>query len=233
MDNLAAASGQSACVTRPARTCASIRAIRLTGIPGARRRWSEPVARGKPILLSIGYAACHWCHVMAHESFEDRGHRRHMNELYVNIKVDREERPDLDRLYQLAQQMLTGRGGGWPLTMFLMHDDQRPSSAEPTFRANRALACRLSAICSRQVAATTMSIWRSCARLRPSWSRPLGRPQSAACWPGALTAEPLQASRARLEQSFDADYGGFGAAPKFPHPTGLRGCCATGTPAPR
>ena len=68
----------------------------------------------KPILLSIGYAACHWCHVMAHESFEDDATAATMNELYVSIKVDREERPDLDRLYQLAHQMLTGRGGGWP-----------------------------------------------------------------------------------------------------------------------
>src|SRR5580700_8610305 len=80
----------------------------------------------KPILLSIGYAACHWCHVMAHESFEDPAIAATMNELFVCIKVDREERPDLDRLYQLAHQMLTGRGGGWPLTMFLLHDDQRP-----------------------------------------------------------------------------------------------------------
>src|SRR5580698_7473599 len=80
----------------------------------------------RPILLSIGYAACHWCHVMAHESFEDPATAAVMNELFVNIKVDREERPDLDRLYQLAHQMFTRRGGGWPLTMFLTHDDQRP-----------------------------------------------------------------------------------------------------------
>ena len=81
---------------------------------------------GKPILLSIGYTACHWCHVMAHESFESEATAALMNANFVNIKVDREERPDLDRLYQLAHQLLTRRGGGWPLTMFLMHDDQRP-----------------------------------------------------------------------------------------------------------
>src|SRR5262245_49319829 len=73
----------------------------------------------RPILRSIGYSACHWCHVMAHESFEDPATARLMNELYVNIKVDREERPDLDRIYQVAQQMLSQRSGGWPLTMFL------------------------------------------------------------------------------------------------------------------
>ena len=75
-------------------------------------------AKNKPILLSIGYSACHWCHVMEHESFEDEKIAALMNELFVNIKVDREERPDLDEIYMSAVQMLTGRGG-WPMTMFL------------------------------------------------------------------------------------------------------------------
>ncbi|HQR49561.1 MAG TPA: thioredoxin domain-containing protein, partial [Steroidobacteraceae bacterium] len=83
-------------------------------------------AEDKPILLSIGYSACHWCHVMAHESFEDAATAETMNRLFVNVKVDREERPDLDRIYQTAHQMLTQRGGGWPLTMFLSPRDQRP-----------------------------------------------------------------------------------------------------------
>src|SRR6188768_2360365 len=83
-------------------------------------------AEDRPILVSIGYSACHWCHVMAHESFEDEGIGSLMNALFVNVKVDREERPDLDRIYQLAHQLLTRRSGGWPLTMFLTHDDQRP-----------------------------------------------------------------------------------------------------------
>src|SRR5215213_4963977 len=82
--------------------------------------------RGVPILLSIGYSACHWCHVMAHESFEDAATAAVMNELFVNVKVDREERPDVDAIYQLAQQMLTQRSGGWPLTMFLAPQTQRP-----------------------------------------------------------------------------------------------------------
>src|SRR5438067_3737229 len=73
---------------------------------------------GKPILLSVGYAACHWCHVMAHESFEDEATARVMNELFVNIKVDREERPDIDQIYMNALHLL-GEQGGWPLTMFL------------------------------------------------------------------------------------------------------------------
>ena len=72
----------------------------------------------RPILLSVGYAACHWCHVMAHESFEDEAIAGLMNELFVNVKVDREERPDIDGIYQAALAML-GEQGGWPLTMFL------------------------------------------------------------------------------------------------------------------
>ena len=91
---------------------------------GSASTWRR--ASGKPILLSIGYSACHWCHVMAHESFEDPATAALMNELFVNIKVDREERPDLDKIYQFAHQVLTQRGGGWPLTMFLTHDDQKP-----------------------------------------------------------------------------------------------------------
>ena len=80
----------------------------------------------KPIHLSIGYNACHWCSVLEKESFEDEATAGILNDNFVNIKVDREERPDIDKIYQVAQQMLTQRSGGWPLTMFLTHDDQRP-----------------------------------------------------------------------------------------------------------
>src|SRR5690349_23037680 len=73
----------------------------------------------RPILLSVGYSACHWCHVMAHESFEDPAVAQVMNRHFVNVKVDREERPDLDQIYQTAHQMIAQRPGGWPLTMFL------------------------------------------------------------------------------------------------------------------
>ena len=83
---------------------------------------AEARRTGKPILLSVGYSACHWCHVMAHESFEDPAIAAVMNELFVNVKVDREERPDIDQVYQAAQAMLTRRNGGWPLTMFLTPD---------------------------------------------------------------------------------------------------------------
>src|SRR4029077_12314960 len=79
---------------------------------------AEAKQAGKPILLSVGYAACHWCHVMAHESFEDNATAAVMNDLFVNIKVDREERPDIDQIYMNALHLL-GEQGGWPLTMFL------------------------------------------------------------------------------------------------------------------
>ena len=103
--------------------------------PWGPRPLPKPSATGKPILLSVGYAACHWCHVMAHESFEDEATRRVMNELFVNIKVDREERPDVDQIYMTALQPL-GEQGGWPLTMFLEPAANR-SGAAPTSRRPR------------------------------------------------------------------------------------------------
>src|SRR3990172_7330374 len=89
--------------------------------------WGEEALRksrdeNKPILLSIGYSACHWCHVMEHESFENAATAAVMNESFINIKVDREERPDLDQIYQTAFQLFHRRGGGWPLTMFLTQE---------------------------------------------------------------------------------------------------------------
>ena len=90
----------------------------------------------RPILLSIGYSACHWCHVMAHDCFEDEEVAAVMNRLFVNIKVDREERPDLDQIYQAAHQLLTQRGGGWPLTVFLT-PDQTPFFAGTYFPKTR------------------------------------------------------------------------------------------------
>jgi uncharacterized protein YyaL (SSP411 family) len=175
----------------------------------------------KPILLSIGYAACHWCHVMAHESFEDEATAAAMNQLYISIKVDREERPDLDRLYQISQQMLTGRGGGWPLTMFLMHDDQRPFFGGTYFPrearfglpAFRDLLLQVSSYYHEhleQLRAPAAQIVTALQDLNPP-------PATAA----TLSAAPMKACRARLEQSFDREYGGFGAAPKFPHVPGL------------
>jgi uncharacterized protein YyaL (SSP411 family) len=178
-------------------------------------------SEAKPILLSIGYAACHWCHVMAHESFEDPATAALMNELYVNIKVDREERPDLDRLYQLAQQMLTGRGGGWPLTMFLMHDDQRPFFGGTYFPREQRFGLPAFGDLLRQVA----SYYRAhLAELRAPAQQVVAALNDLNPAPEvvqALTNQPLIISRARMEKSFDREFGGFGAAPKFPHAPGI------------
>src|SRR5665213_720361 len=175
----------------------------------------------KPILLSIGYAACHWCHVMARESFEDPETAALMNSLYVNIKVDREQRPDLDRLYQLSHQMLTGRSGGWPLTMFLMHEDQRPFFGgtyfppEPRFGlpAFRELLQQVSAYYHEHPEELRAGATRIVDALDQLNTAPTGAV--------VLTQAPLQQCRAHLERSFDPDHGGFGAAPKFPHAPNL------------
>jgi uncharacterized protein len=175
----------------------------------------------KPILLSIGYAACHWCHVMAHESFEDTATAALMNRLYVNIKVDREQRPDLDRVYQLSQQMLTGRAGGWPLTMFLMHQDQRPFFGGTYFPREARFGLPSFADVLRQVASYyhehLEALRLSAARIVAALGELNPNPADVA----ALNAQPLRTCRTRLAHSFDRQYGGFGAAPKFPHTTAL------------
>jgi uncharacterized protein len=176
----------------------------------------------KPILLSIGYSACHWCHVMAHESFEDPASAAVMNELFVNVKVDREERPDLDKIYQLAQQMLTQRSGGWPLTMFLAPGTQQPFFGgtyfpkEPRYGmpAFTDLLRRVSEFHRthrEDIAQQSKALQQAFAEMSP--------PAAPADAP--LTLAPLSAARERLASEFDAQFGGFGAAPKFPHPTNI------------
>jgi len=175
----------------------------------------------KPILLSIGYSACHWCHVMAHESFEDPEVAAVMNRLFVNIKVDREERPDLDQIYQSAHQMLTGRAGGWPLTMFLTPDGSPffggtyfPSAPRYGLPGFTDLATRV----AQSYRAQRGEIEEQNDRLRQALASTLPAPAD----PGAtLERGPLAALREYLAGSFDQQYGGFGKAPKFPHPTDL------------
>jgi len=177
---------------------------------------------GRPIHLSVGYSACHWCHVMAEESFEDEATAQLLNEHFINIKVDREERPDVDRIYQIAQQLLTQRNGGWPLTMFLSHDDQRPFFGGTYFPREQRYGMPPFA----QVLMRVLEYYRD----HPDELRAQGNslvrvlddmvPPPAAA-DEALTAAPIAASRRDLADSFDADYGGFGSAPKFPHPNAL------------
>jgi uncharacterized protein YyaL (SSP411 family) len=177
---------------------------------------------GKPILLSIGYSACHWCHVMAHESFEDAATASLMNELFVNIKVDREERPDLDKIYQFAHQVLTQRGGGWPLTMFLTHDDQKPFFGGTYFPDKARYGMPAFTTLLQRVAEyyreqrdelraqndTLMGVYDDLTPMPLTLENP-------------LDATPLDGARKQLESSFDKRYGGFGNAPKFPHPATL------------
>jgi len=175
----------------------------------------------RPILLSIGYSACHWCHVMAHESFEDAATAEVLNRLYVNIKVDREERPDLDRIYQLAHQLLTGRGGGWPLTVFLDPQDLVPFFAGTYFPRERrygmpAFREVLEAI-DRWYHENRDELQGQNAKL----SQALQAIQGAGAGAGAaadlggatdLLARGAEQALAR----YDTEHCGFGGAPRFP-----------------
>ncbi|MBS0570306.1 MAG: thioredoxin domain-containing protein [Proteobacteria bacterium] len=176
-------------------------------------------AQDKPILLSIGYSACHWCHVMAHESFEDAGTAALMNELFICIKVDREERPDLDRIYQLAHQALTRRGGGWPLTVFLTPDDHLPFYAGTYFPREARYGMPPFAHVLREV----RRWWderREEVRAQNSalaeFLADHGRGEST---PVALNDAPIRAALEQIAASFDPEFGGHRGAPKFPHCT--------------
>ena len=167
----------------------------------------------KPILLSVGYAACHWCHVMAHESFENPAIAALMNEHFVNIKVDREERPDLDQLYQHALALL-GQHGGWPLTMFLTPAGEPfwggtyfpPESryGRPGFPEVLETVARIWRDDRERVASNTTALKDALARLATP-----ARPEALS---PAFVAEAAQ----RLAQAFDTVHGGFAGAPKFP-----------------
>ncbi len=176
---------------------------------------------GKPILLSIGYSACHWCHVMAHESFEDEATARVMNELFVNIKVDREERPDLDKIYQNAFQLLHRRAGGWPLTMFLTHDDHVPFVGGTYFPKTPRHSMPAFTEILRRVSAHYRQHSKELREQNQALLDALRAEMVAPSEAAALTAAPLQAGRDQLVRGFDPVHGGFGDAPKFPHPGGL------------
>ncbi len=176
---------------------------------------------GRPILLSVGYSACHWCHVMAHESFEDEDTAALMNELFVNVKVDREERPDIDRIYQIAHQLIAQRPGGWPLTMFLTPEEQLPFFGGTYFPGEP----RHGMPAFRDILKRVAEYFRQ----NPEEVRSQGR-QLADIFPRldpepaegvVLDGTPLAKARESLAERFDERYGGFGDAPKFPHPATL------------
>ena len=184
-------------------------------------------ALDKPILLSVGYSACHWCHVMAHESFEDPAVAAVMNELFVNIKVDREERPDLDQIYQTAHAMLTQRSGGWPLTMFLL-PDQTPFFGGTYFPKTARYGMPGFAELLPQIAAAYRNQQTEIADQSKSLTAALARTLPPPAAEGALTSAPLDTALRELKDSFDEVEGGLGNAPKFPHPAELEFCLGSG-----
>ncbi|MDP2029875.1 MAG: thioredoxin domain-containing protein [Thiobacillus sp.] len=171
----------------------------------------------KPILLSIGYSACHWCHVMAHDCFEDADVAAVMNRLFVNIKVDREERPDLDQIYQSAHQLLTQRGGGWPLTMFLTPDQvpffagtyfpKKPRHQLPAFPDLMENLARAWNERRGEVLAQNEAV-------REALTRQQLTPEAQSKLSDAIFGEAFH----DLAQAFDPVWGGFSRAPKFPRP---------------
>ena len=183
--------------------------------------WSEEAlakarAENKPIFLSIGYAACHWCHVMAHESFEDPEIAAIMNGHFVCIKVDREERPDLDSIYMQATNALTG-SGGWPMSVFLT-PDLRPFYAGTYFPPVR----RYNMPSFKEVLLSLAKVWseergeaeRVASQVIQHIQAPLANNQGK----NVFTQQTLNAITKSLLDSYDWGYGGWGDAPKFPQP---------------
>jgi uncharacterized protein YyaL (SSP411 family) len=182
---------------------------------------SRAMAEDRPILLSIGYSACHWCHVMAHESFEDLATAEVMNNLFVNIKLDREERPDLDKVYQIAHQVLTQRGGGWPLTMFLTPDDLTPFFAGTYFPREPRYGMPGFVDVLQRVAGYYRDHRDDIRRQNGSLREVFADLVPPAGDDEPLSRTPIDAARSELESSFDDKFGGFGGAPKFPHPASI------------
>jgi uncharacterized protein len=185
----------------------------------------------KPILLSIGYAACHWCHVMAHESFEDEKTAELMNNLFVNIKVDKEERPDLDKIYQTSHYFLSHQSGGWPLTIFLTPD------LMPFFSGTYFPPVEHNQLPSFQrVLKTIAEIYQNKTSDIQKQGQELNRilqQQNHADIQSTkvdLNDQPLQLALDLLQQNYDAAHGGFGTAPKFPSPSKLEFLLANHSP---
>jgi uncharacterized protein YyaL (SSP411 family) len=176
--------------------------------------FAEAARRDVPVLLSVGYAACHWCHVMAHESFEDAATAEQINAGFVAVKVDREERPDIDAVYMSATQAMTGQGG-WPMTCFLTPAGEpfhcgtyyppSPRHGMPSFRQLLDAVSKAWTEDSERVRGAAGQI---AARLADN--------AAASLPPGGVDAAALDRAAATLKDGFDAVHGGFGGAPKFP-----------------
>jgi hypothetical protein len=184
--------------------------------PWGEEAFEKARVEDKPVLLSVGYSACHWCHVMAHESFEDPYTAEVMNRLFVNIKVDREERPDVDAVYMSAVQSMTGRGG-WPMTVFLTPDG-RPFYGGTYFPKGD----RHGLPGFTRILEAVVDAWRNrreellgqAAKLTTALAR--GNDLAGAAGREGLEEKTLERAVAALSEQFDARHGGFGGAPKFP-----------------
>jgi len=187
--------------------------------PWGDEAFEKAKSEDKPIFLSIGYATCHWCHVMAHESFEDEGVAQLMNEAFINIKVDREERPDIDNTYMTICQMLTGQGG-WPLTI-VMTPGKEPFYAATYLpkhsRQNRIGMMEFVPAIQKAWKTDRANVMNSVERIKDGFTKTLelGRTHSE------LPENILDQTQQSLSGSFDPTDGGFGISPKFPSPHNL------------
>jgi len=187
--------------------------------PWGEEAFEKAKKEDKPVFLSIGYATCHWCHVMAHESFEDEHVAELMNQTFVNIKVDREERPDIDNTYMTICQMLTGQGG-WPLTI-IMTPDKKPFFAA-TYIPKDSWQNRIG---MTDLIPQIENAWKnrrneindSIDKILDNFSKTLDISKSGE----QLKNEILQDTFQELKSRYDEDYGGFGSSPKFPSPHNL------------
>jgi uncharacterized protein YyaL (SSP411 family) len=183
--------------------------------PWGEEAFQKAKAENKPILLSIGYSACHWCHVMERESFENERIAALMNDLFINIKVDREERPDLDEIYMNAVQMLTGRGG-WPMTVFLTPEGQPfygGTYFPPEDRHGMPGFAKILDAVARAYQERPEDVRKSVDQIletfrRMSLSQPSQRP---------FAGDTIAHAAEQLTRAYDPDHGGFGQAPKFPN----------------
>ncbi|MGH9016717.1 MAG: thioredoxin domain-containing protein, partial [Acidimicrobiales bacterium] len=197
--------------------------------PWGDEAFARAVTTDRPVLLSVGYSSCHWCHVMAHESFEDDETAARVNADFVAVKVDREERPDVDAVYMEAVQAMTGRGG-WPMTVFLTPDGRPfyagtyfpPRDAHGTPGFGRVLEAIDEAWRQRrgEVEGQADSLVAAIAR-RVTVPGDLVGPDADALDPGTRYPALLAGATAELAERFDPDWGGFGPAPKFPQPAVL------------
>ncbi|MDK1328531.1 thioredoxin domain-containing protein [Arthrobacter sp. zg-Y1143] len=193
--------------------------------PFGEEAFAEARRRNVPVFISVGYAACHWCHVMAHESFEDAATAAYLNEHFVSVKVDREERPDVDAVYMAATQALTGQGG-WPMSVFTLPDGRTfyagtyfpPQQLQgvPAFR--QVLEAVSSAWRDRpeEVETSAAQIAAHLASAQDGNRRLVGALDLAPGSSGALSPEVLPAAVAAVGEQEDTRFGGLGGAPKFP-----------------